>query len=212
MAAAAALGVVAIAGGVSAGLESSTKWANDAHAAVIPEVLYLEQEVAKVATIARVNGDIADEVTVDVRVDALARRAAAGPNASPRSSVPSVMDSSGSGGSSDDVTSSPTRHNDGADEHGPGSGGDDSVAPAPSAGSEPRTVESPKPAPAPAPAPAAPEPKAPVVDEPVAPEPAPAPSEPTKGNGTPPVDRGRTAPDKDTKVASASPGTKELAP
>ena len=59
------LAIVAIVGGMSAGLAPSDGWASESSAGVIPEVLYLEEEVAKIATIARVNGDIAREVTVD---------------------------------------------------------------------------------------------------------------------------------------------------
>lgn len=97
--AAASVALVAIAGGVGAGLETSPRWTNSAHAAVIPDVLFLEGEVAKVASIARVNAAIAREVTVDVQVDELARRAGAA-NATAGGAAPSR---GGSGADSGDL-------------------------------------------------------------------------------------------------------------
>jgi hypothetical protein len=70
-AAAACLAAVgALASGTGAGLQRSTANSVNAQAAVVPEVLYLEEELAKIATIARVNSDIADEVDVDARSQA----------------------------------------------------------------------------------------------------------------------------------------------
>ena len=116
---AAVAGLVAIAGGMSAGLETSSGWSNEASAAVVPEVLYLEEDTAKLATIARVNGDIADEVTVDVSIDRLTRRT---PAETRPSSTNSVMDAPGAHdpSSSKDERTAP----DGAaDDSGNGNGG-----------------------------------------------------------------------------------------
>lgn len=120
LATAAGLGLLAIAAGVSAGLETSPRWTNAASAAVIPEVLYLEEEVAKVATIARVNADIAREVTVDVSVDDLARRAG---SAGRTTTTAPAAEGTGTGASAVDTEASRGAPGDGGVADGSGSNG-----------------------------------------------------------------------------------------
>lgn len=192
--AAASVALVAIAGGVGAGLETSPRWTNSAHAAVIPDVLFLEGEVAKVASIARVNAAIAREVTVDVQVDELARRAGAA-NATDGGAAPSrggsgadsgdLQGGSGNDGSNDDAeatigeprdsggslpggnsgSTGPSNANEDDKAGGTGSGDN---APAGDGGSGGAPVP----------------PIEPVPSEPDT-------TDPSKGIGTPPVDRGK---------------------
>jgi hypothetical protein len=191
--AAAALGLLAIGGGMSAGLETASRWTNGADAAVIPDVLYLEKEDAQLATIARVNDDIAREVTVDVAIDDLARRAAKDSTRTSPTAVDAPADARGNAGSNkDDATAVDPAA--GADTPGSGTtaGGNDhprdTTATGPAETTKP--ADEPKPGGQPTPTTTAP-----------AIEPEPVPTEPTRGNGTPQNDKPR---ERDPKVDGKS--------
>ena len=201
--AAAALGIVAIAGGMSAGLQSSARWTNEASAAVIPDVLYLEEDHvdAKIKTIARVNGDIAREVTVDVGVEALTRPRQARDDVR---TAPTLMDD----GSADQAEHGKS---DAADSSATDAGAGDATAPgnstdhggAPDAGDRSGGASGDAGTGATDPvAPVAPA-TGPRVDEPAsdpAPaDPAPTPTTPTRGSGAPQNDKDRTTDGKGPK-------------
>jgi hypothetical protein len=84
-------GLIALLGGTLLGSLRAPGWSVDTEAAAVPDVFFLEQEAAKVATIARVNGDIAREVDVD--------RASA--NGSPTTRIPGSGAASAPDGGSD---------------------------------------------------------------------------------------------------------------
>src|SRR4051794_13964958 len=66
----AGFGVFSLLAGSFLGSLGSSGWSKEGEVAAVPDVLYLEQEAAKVATIARVNQSIAREVDVDRVADA----------------------------------------------------------------------------------------------------------------------------------------------
>lgn len=197
---AAVLGTAAIAGGMIAGLETGTRWSNDADAAVIPDVVYLEHEMA-LATIARVNSDIAKEIASDGDFDDRARRA------SRFGALPSMADAT-KRGDADDPGSVVDEERGASDANGAGSGNsgvpggsgtannierDRAIAPNETeavAAKPDRLAPSPDPIPEPEPSP------------------EPEPYDPTRGNGVPQNDKAK-APAKDPTVDARTGGHKE---
>ena len=114
-----ALGVVSLLGATTLGSIRASGWTKEGEIASVPDVFYLEQEAAKVATIARVNRSIAAEVDVDQvaeRSPATARRIA-------KAVATTVAPASSGNGRADDDQGGGNRS--GGDDTAPGTSGTD---------------------------------------------------------------------------------------